>query len=99
DRSTAFIRVWYRGPRLRNHCSTSSSTRREIASLATGITSVAPCQKSAGKSASSGGEVRAISASLIDRRRATSARPRDGRLAAFDGLPVRLALTAIAPAG
>ena len=99
ERNTAFIRVWYFGPRFRNHVNTSSSTRSDIACLATGMTSSASSQKSLGKFASSGGDVRAISTSRTIRSRARSARPRLGTSAAFDRLLVRLALTTMTPTG
>src|SRR5262249_11052205 len=62
-----------------------------------GVTTSAAAQKSAGRSASSGAEVREISRSVMFFRRRTSARPRRGPLFARDGFPIRLALTAIAP--
>jgi len=99
ERSTAFIRVWYRGPRLRNHVNTSSSTRSDIACLPTGSTSAASAQKSSGRLASSGGEVRAMSTSRTTRSRARSARPLLGTSAALDRLAVRLALTTMTPTG
>jgi hypothetical protein len=75
DRSTAFIRDWYRGPCLLNQSRTSESTRKEIGSLPAGSTTVAPSQKSGGRSLNSGGDVAVISRSDIFRNRVRSARP------------------------
>src|SRR5262245_24057748 len=68
-----------------------------MACLGVGRVSSASSQKSLGRSASSGGEVRAISASVITRSRARSALPRVGRSATLETGLVRFALTAIAP--
>jgi len=56
-------------------------------------------KKSAGRSASSGGEIRAMLRSLAFRRLASFARPRRGFSFLREGFEVRLAFTAIAQAG
>jgi len=73
-----------------------------MASLATGVTTRASCQKFSGSSRSSGGDVRAISASLMRRSRARSARPFVGfveRAAGFEGFGIATAFSAVAETG
>jgi len=67
--------------------------------LGLGCTMAASVQKSAGRSASSGGEVRSITRSLVLRSLARSARPRAGRSLLFEGFEVRFTLTSVAQPG
>jgi hypothetical protein len=82
-----------------NQANTSRSTRSEIGCFATGFTTWAPFQKSLGRSASSGGEVRAIWPSDTRRSFASSARPLTGRSGSPDCFEVRLAFMAVAHPG
>jgi hypothetical protein len=97
ERSTAFIRDWYRGPWDLNQSSTSASTRREMGCFATGSTISAEAQKSSGNPRSSRGDVRSMVASETRRSRDSSARPRLGP--ALGRWFVRLTLTATAHSG
>ena len=84
---------------------TSSSSRIEIACFVTGVTTRAPCQKSSGSARSSAGAVRAISASVVRRKRARSARPFVGvfdvvrRTGFADGFGRPAALLTVAESG
>jgi len=93
------MRDWYRGPWSLNQARTSRSTRSEIGCFGTGSTTTAWVQKSAGRSASSRGEVRRISRSVTRRSFARSARPRTALSGATGRFDRRLVLMAITQTG
>jgi hypothetical protein len=102
ERNTAFMRDWYRGPASRKNSKTSASTLSEIGTFAVGNTGTASSQKSGGRSRSSSGAVRAISASVTRRSRARFARPAVGVCGvglAREDFAVRLAFTTTTHSG
>ena len=99
DRSTAFMRDWYRGPVSRKNSSTSESTRSEIGIFAAGNTGTASSQKSFGRSCNSSGDDREISASVNRRNLASFARPWLGTALRWEDFTIGLALTAATHSG
>jgi hypothetical protein len=99
ERSTAFMRDWYRGPVSRKNSNTSESTRSEIGTFAAGITGTASSQKSCGRSRSSSGEDRLMSASDVRRSLASFARPCVGTALRREDFAIGLALMATTHSG